>query len=327
MQIKLFFTFYLILSSFFLFGQSEEYEVREISSNFFENRKLELDNINKDSLDVKKALKLLYPGRYYEETQERGNDIYEDNFMAWSCKKCAEESFDIGDGEISEFPFQNNYTQIIGFTKYRQNNNSYILLGFSTFHSVPASGRYSHGILGLAVFKKNSSNKWELTNFTPNVCGQGSFGRAHFPSETTQISNNFNAFVLTGGNANGVSTDEIINGVNNFRVYAEIDNKIQEVINIEDGRCYTMYENRKKFGSNWETKIIPQLNSISGYPNIELITSGTYDKTVGEYYTPKVKELERYTNLSKYKFEWKRVYEFINNHYEISESKIKIISK
>jgi hypothetical protein len=255
----------------------EEYNIdadtvddRFIPYNFFKRQNLTLPAVD-NQLDSITALKALFPGRFFKDFEYSENA----NVIFWICDACPEVKlatnyFSIdGKPEMYEFPdgFA-NFTHVIGTLTYIEKNTLHKAIFFSTAADYPGSGRFSGGILGIAIFKKNASG-WSLTAFSPHVATEGSFSTAHTPQKVIHAGNH-TFFELAGGNANGAGASYLYREKFIFGLNANVPTLL---FHDADGACES-YDNRM---THWATNVLSDSNLLP-FPDLSLITTGFYSK-------------------------------------------------
>ena len=160
-----------------------------------------------------------------------------------------------------------NFTQITK-KQYFKNalNTEFCLVSFTTSNDYPAgNGRYSSGLLSLALFKKDKF--WKLENFNLLVNYQGVFSKA---STFDTIVGNY--IIINGGKANPdiwqIVDSEYVPRYSNL--YFIDLSTLKEILKIPCANCASIYKTK---GSSWSTTFFVQNNG-----NIKLFSKGKIDK-------------------------------------------------
>ncbi|MEI6823381.1 MAG: hypothetical protein WCL51_15730 [Bacteroidota bacterium] len=226
-----------------------------------------------DTFDAVKAMFKLFPA----PIDSNCLNYNEDNEVAyWICSKCPPKVYadnnDVYDTVSTDtIPYNFNFTSIVGNLKYKdKNGDSSCLLSFSTSREYPPCGRYTSGLLSMALFKK--TNCWRLVSFNPFVEFEGSFAMAQAPESVVVLPNKDEFFVMHGGYANGPPYDDYtpISG----SLYFYESNKCTMIIKIL--QAYK-FNNGYDFGSKWHSdfKITETKHDTI---NINVSTEGFIDK-------------------------------------------------
>lgn len=240
----------------------------EVADIIFSLPKLKQINFGNDSLSDSLVLYSLYAN--YESSIPFVDD--EDVFVSsWNCKTCNKQYLEnknetqASEYTIDTLPYFHNFSYITQKHYFKDTlGDEFCLISFSTSEGYPPCGRYSSGLLSLALFKKD--NYWKLENFNPFVNYQGKFNRA---STFDTIIDNW--IIINGGVANPdiwqVVDSKYVPYYTNLYF---IDLKtLTEKLLIEDFNCFSTYKTK---GSSWDGKY--KINPS----NIEILIDGEIDK-------------------------------------------------
>lgn len=262
-----------------------------IGYNFFKPQQQIILAGDGDDFDSLAALKALFPGHFYSMYD---ND--EANMVMWVCDSCPQVALDAKSfineesGVVTLPKTWANYTSVIGTLAYRDAGLSYRAVFFSTCDEYPGSGRFSPGILGMAIFQQNPGD-WYLQAFSPAVAAEGGFMSASPPQKVIKTAGQ-TFFILDGGNANGAGAaylyfDQYIFGLKNGVPV--------ELLHDFDATCEAYEETL----THWKTEL--QVSSSKAqFPDVDLVTTGNFDSTDQD-------ERQWWENLSW----WKALQEFL----------------
>ncbi len=287
-----------------------------IGYNFFKPQQIILAG-DGDDFDSLSALKALFPGRFYAMY-----DNNEANMVMWVCDICPQVALDAKSfineaSELVGFPSAwANYTTVIGTLAYSEAGLFYRAVFFSTSDDYPGSGRFSPGILGIAIFQQNPGD-WYLQAFSPHVAAEGSFKTAAAPKKVIKTPNQ-TFFVLDGGSANGAGAaylyyDQYIFGLKN--------GLLVELLHDFDATCQT----HEPTLMHWKTILQPAPTKAQ-FPDIDLVTTGNFDSTDKEEITwcenlSWWKALQEYlAGKPKTTFKMIRHYKYENDQYTLKET-------
>jgi hypothetical protein len=241
----------------------------------FDLDKLKQLDFGTDSLNADKVLFLLFPAPMNEDDPE----LSEWKTAAyWSCFSCLKREFvvfeDDEDAEKEMIPYDRNYTSGTNILYYRTGDQKERAVAcFSTSEMNDGTGRFTRGVLSIAHFEKQKGS-WKLISFNPFVNLQGSFTLAS-PIDAIKFDMNGNPFfIINGGEANGVSTEDywpLYQGL-----YVIDGETLTQIIHLQGASCK---ENGEAVGSIWDTEI-KEIKSIDGKV---LITTRTTGLLVKEY--------------------------------------------
>lgn len=135
-----------------------------------------------DPFDGMKALRALFPGKYYDLSEGK----YVNRFISWTCKSCATGSYnDVNEDGGQVFPYEEGVaTRLLAVLDFKDSaGGAYKLLAFQ--HSAyDADGmqtsRFTGGLLGLAKFTKTPRG-WLLRAYTPAIGAYGAFSSCPVP--------------------------------------------------------------------------------------------------------------------------------------------------
>lgn len=214
-----------------------EFPVREIARNFFDPWQYygAKDIFFKDDQDTTAILTRLFPGQLIE------NDAEEPfRQIGWICPACPKMLFDNDllydepDEKIA-FPFSGfNYTQLIGDRLVPPNKR---VMAFSTSERSDLSGRYSGGMLGMAILEK-TAGVWKLIRFAPAIDYQGRYS-ASIPPDTILSSGGQWLFPLVYRFPCGPPSTDYSPCWADFKLYATVEGCIKKVLEVKDFSCST----------------------------------------------------------------------------------------
>ncbi len=227
-----------------------------------------------DTLDAASILFRLYPAPFDSNSLDYVGDL---NVAYWNCPTCLPHIFiepnyyDDSSVYLDTLPYPTNFTTQLNKIAYTDENGiPSCLVSFTTSSDYPPCGRFSSGLLSLALFKK--LHDWKLVAFNPFVDFQGSFSSAHSPDTVLVLPAKDELFVLRGGIANGAPYEDYTPVEGNTYFYES--NNCNEVAVILNTDCFN---NGPDIGSNWGTVIsMSQLSSDAS--EIKLTTVGLIDK-------------------------------------------------
>ncbi|WP_300662513.1 DNA recombination protein RmuC, partial [Fluviicola sp.] len=244
-----------ILSFFLLFAcsfgsQAQESGMKKPKAISFDLEKMKQLDFGSGALDPDKILFKLFPAPMDEDDPET---VEWRSAAFWSCRGCEKRVFKVLDDEPEEetIPYERNYTVACGAYEFKTEDGiSRAIISFSTSDHNDGTGRFARGVLSVALFEKQN-NQWKLINFNPFVNLQGSFTLASgvdgvFASKHKKV-----YFLIHGGQANGVSTEEywpLYQGL-----YVIDPETLQEVFHLPSATCQ---ENGEALGTVWESELI-----------------------------------------------------------------------
>ncbi len=250
----------------------------------FDPDKLKQLDFGTDSLNADKVLFQLFPAPMNEDDPE----LSEWKTAAyWSCSSCwrgelytfEKDESDEGD-EKELIPYERNYTSCTSILYYKTKNSiERAVASFSSSEMNDGTGRFTRGVLSIAHFEKQNGS-WKLLNFNPFVNLQGSFTLASPVDEVFYDTKGKLFFVIHGGEANGVSTEDywpLYQGL--FLIDGE---SLSEVLHLKGASCQ---ENGEAVGSVWNTEITKIESGVFG-TNVEIKTTGLIVKEYN-WYLPK----------------------------------------
>jgi len=139
-----------------------------------------------DPFNANRALRRLFPGKWYDLGTRSG---YKDQIINWICPTCKTAIYadaNMQDGDTVRFPYSDGVaTRLINVFSYTDSSGKrYKIMSFN--HSAYdldgiQSGRFSGGLLGMAKFIRIDSG-WQLQIFQPAIGAYGSFSQAPAPT-------------------------------------------------------------------------------------------------------------------------------------------------
>ncbi|MNU74459.1 hypothetical protein D3C71_639610 [compost metagenome] len=235
----------------FSFGsRTQESEMKKPKVISFDLEKMKQLDFGSGALDPDKVLFLIFPAPMDEDDSET---IEWRTAAFWTCPSCEKKVFKVFDDEPEEetLPYDNNYTVANGVYEFTAEGGvSRAIVSFSTSDHNDGTGRFARGLLSVALFEKQN-NQWKLINFNPFVNLQGSFTLASGIDGVFVSRHKKAYFLIHGGQANGVSTEEywpLYQGL-----YVINPETLQEMFHLPGASCQ---ENGEALGTTWESEII-----------------------------------------------------------------------
>lgn len=241
----------ILLLFVFSFGShAQESEMKKPKAISFDLEKMKQLDFGSGALDPDKVLFQLFPAPMDEDDPEM---VEWRSAAFWTCPSCEKRVFKVFGDEPEEetLPYDRNYTIAGGVYEFTTESGvSRAIVSFSTSDHNDGTGRFARGLLSAALFEKQN-NQWKLINFNPFVNVQGSFTLASgidgiFASRHKKV-----YFLIHGGQANGVSTEEywpLYQGL-----YVIDPETLQEIFHLPGASCQ---ENGEALGTVWESEII-----------------------------------------------------------------------
>lgn len=240
----------VLLLVFSFESKSQEFEIRKPKVVSFDLEKLKQLDFGSGALDPDKILFQLYPAPMDEDDPEM---VDWRKAAFWACPTCEKRVFKTYDDEPEEatLPYDRNYTIANGVYEYTAENGlPRAVVCFSTSDVNDGTGRFSRGLLSVALFEKQN-NRWKLINFNPFVNLQGSFTLASAIDGVYPSKHKKTYFLIHGGQANGVSTEEywpLYQGL-----YVIDPETLKEIFHLPGASCQ---ENGEALGTVWESEIV-----------------------------------------------------------------------
>lgn len=246
---------------------SSNFSLSDLAENkSFNLQDLKQINFGTDSLSDSLVIYSIFGS---EENSNQLADTENEFVSAWKCTSCETHIFD-EPNEYNEnegytkdtLPYPQNFTKITQKQYFKDaNNNNVCLVSFSTSSDYPPCGRFSSGLLSLALFHKTDKH-WKLLNLNLFVNYQGSFSTAHTFNKIDK-----NWIIIKGGIATGPPFEDYSPVYSN---YYFIDLKtLTQKIYLEDIDCWN---NGKISGTEWTSNY-----SIEN-EQIKFIIEGKIDK-------------------------------------------------
>ncbi|XZF12658.1 hypothetical protein ACTHGU_12785 [Chitinophagaceae bacterium MMS25-I14] len=198
-----YFLFYLLLCAYLASGQKSTdgpLAITALRDTILVNRALLLPG----PFDGEKALRALFPGKYYDLSKRSG---YSNKLINWRCTGCTSKQYvDVNDDAAPPFPFSEGVaTRLINVMDLKDaNGGEYKMIAFN--HSAydedgMQTSRFTGGLLGLAKFAK-TENGWLLRSFQPAIGAYGAFSSCPSPKPLL-IGEDQYAFLLKHNNGPG----------------------------------------------------------------------------------------------------------------------------
>lgn len=240
----------VLLLLFSLKCHAQELELKRPKAISFDLEKLKQQDFGSGTLDPDKILFQLFPAPMDEDDPE----LVEWRTAAfWACPSCEKHVFKTFDDEPEEetLPYDRNYTVANGVYEFTtENGASRAVVCFSTSNVNDGTGRFSRGLLSAALFEKQGGH-WKLLNFNPFVNFQGSFTMASAIDGIYQSKHKKMYFLIHGGQANGVSTEDywpLYQGL-----YVVDPETLETIFHLPGASCQ---ENGEALGTVWESEIV-----------------------------------------------------------------------
>lgn len=253
------------------------------------------------SFDSIKALKALFPGKYYDLTKGSG---YANRLVSWKCPDCAASKYpDVNEVEDEpSFPFREGVaTRLINVINLKDaSGGRYKILAFN--HSVfdedgLQTGRFSGGLLGLAKFAQTDSG-WLMRSFQPAISAYGAFASCPKP-EALLIGDDQYAFLVRHVNGGGGGPFD-----GSFFVIAGANGKYSQVM----AAYRTGRSNTEEGQSNWASELTVPASRKKYFRDIVVTTSGTYVPHKYEEPLPVLAEQVKGIRSCKFRFTTTYVY-------------------
>lgn len=216
----------------------------------FDLEKLKQLDFGSGALDPDKLLFRFFPAPMDEDDPE----LVEWRTAAyWTCPTCTKQVYRTYGDEPEEetLPYDRNYTVANGVYEYQlESGVSRAVVCFSTSHVNDGTGRFSRGLLSVALFEKQQDH-WKLIHFNPFVNFQGSFTMASAVDGVYLSKHKKIYFLIHGGQANGVSTEDywpLYQGL-----YVLDPETLKEIVHLPSASCQ---ENGEALGTVWESELI-----------------------------------------------------------------------
>lgn len=294
------FTLFIILTATPARSQSDytDLGIKEVSSAVLNpGRTLLLP----DPFDSIKALKTLFPGKYYDLTQRSG---YDNKVVNWQCKTCKKQQYKDVNGmeEDPSFPYEDgvatrlikvmNLTDAAG-GRYKMlafNHSTYDADGFQT-------GRFSGGMLGLAKFTKTDSG-WLMRSFQPAIGAYGAFSSCPAPN-ALQIGEDQYAFLFRHNNGPGGGPFRA-----SYFLIAGANGKYSQVM----AAYSTDRTNTEPDESSWESTLSVPASSKKYFRDILITITGRYFANKEDEVLPDLAEKVKGVRSCNFRFTQRFVY-------------------
>lgn len=308
------FTLFMILAATPVHSQSydADLEIKEISNTAFTpGRTLLLP----DPFDSIKALKTLFPGKYYDLTKRSG---YDNKVVNWQCKTCkAQQYIDVnGLSEHPSFPYEDGVaTRLINVMNLTDAaGGRYKMLAFShSTYDVDGfrTGRFSGGMLGLAKFTKTDSG-WLMRSFQPAIGAYGAFSSCPAPGALL-IGEDQYAFLVRHNNGPGGGPFQV-----SYFLIAGANGKYSQVMTAYS----TDRTNTEQDESIWESKLSVPVSTKKYFRDIVITTSGRYFANKEEDVLPELAEKIEGIRSCNFRFTKRFVYSAAKGYEDIGAENI-----
>lgn len=198
----------------------------------------------------------------------------------WSCTSCPRQRFkDVfyadGDTTYFEFPYDKNFTHLIGDDTFRSAQGElYRLLSFSTAADHPGTGRYSLGVLSNVVLRLIPGRFWQVMCFNLASDANGMWDNAQHPNRLVWSDNAGRAlFLLQEHHPCGPVIEAYYPCFQSKTLFLYDGKAFYKVLSLPDTECHNFGISDAR-GSEWasELHVIPQK---TGMPLIEWSMRGS----------------------------------------------------
>jgi len=191
------------------------------------------------------------------------------------------------------------------------------IISFSTSSHYPPCGRFSDGLLSLALLKKETH--WKLIAFNTFADYQGHFSTADPVSSVIVLPKKDELFVVECGFANGVPIEDYTPIGGNLYLYESLS--CTQILKILNSFCFN--NGFANLGSKWDTKITIS-DTQSDTSIIKITTQGIIDKENVWYVPLELSEMEMdstvYDNFPKiFNFEIIHYYAYCNGKIALTD--------
>lgn len=220
-------------AEFGVLGQQYTARPKKIKPNFYNPAAIALGH----PLDVQEALRVLYPGSYYQMPDPNSaKDTFK--LVEWACPGCPAKLLNGWIvGEKVRFPLaddnQTRWKDSVHFVDDSGRQN--VFLSFSTTANqegedfIP-SGRFTCAFMGLAWFKL-VGDKWMLQAFSPGVGCYGAFQTLPDIQVIQLGKNNYGCMLVnSNGGAGGPYMGDL-------HVFAPVQKQFKEVLQVDNVEC------------------------------------------------------------------------------------------
>lgn len=250
--------------------------VREIAGNFFDPWRYygEADIFFPDDADTATILTKLFPGQLIENDSD--DPLLQTGWTCPACPKILLDNdllYDQPDEKLG-FPFQGfNFTQLISDRLVTPDKR---VIAFSTSESSDLSGRFSGGVLGMAILEKTAGG-WKLTRFAPAIDYQGRYS-ASIPPDTILSSGNQLFFPLAFRFPCGPPSTDYSPCWTDFKLYATMGGSIKKLLEVKDFGCSTANSviHSPEWSSSWYFE-----SCSDTYCPLNILTVGRIEKNEG----------------------------------------------
>lgn len=254
--------------------------IRILPPGFLENTPdVRLLDAESDSAFAVAALWRLFPGSDLPSVRE---DREGEDMVAWACPDCPLRTFPSGWGwaadsteDVIAFPYEANFTAVLGTLRFRdQAGTEFILVSFNTAEDWLPSGRFTHGILGLALFERQD-RECLLRSFAPALDASGGFMRAFPPDTAWNAASKQPLFVINAFEPPGFAVLRYWPMYSQLRIYSVIAGKFERILLENDTECRNVWLDAP--GPHWVADF--SLEPASGdFPDLTITRRGRFEK-------------------------------------------------
>ena len=206
----LFFSFLFIQQVFPQSSPYVEIKLKNISDTVLGRRSLLLP----EPFDGYRAMRKLFPGRFYDRPREKKEDPFFSRLVSWECRSCVPKPYtDVNQDSAEPFPYKEGVaTRLLGMSDFSDAEGRQYKVVFFNHSQHDADGilmsRFTGGLLGLAKFVKTDSG-WRLLLFQPALAAYGAFSQSPVP-QTVKLGEGQYGFLVDhiNGGAGGPYWDD-----------------------------------------------------------------------------------------------------------------------
>lgn len=254
---------------------------RVLPADFLEKTpRLHIPCSESDSTLAVESLWRLFPGSDLPSVRE---DTEGEAVSAWACPGCAQRRFPSGWGFEEDgtedsivFPYQTNFTTILQPLRFQgQNEAEFLLVSFNTAEDWLRNGRFTYGILGLALFERQGGECF-LRAFAPALDASGRMMRALAPDTVWNPTSKQPLLVLNAFQEPGLSMLDYWPMYAQLRVYTLIGGKFERILLEDDTECMNWSDVP---GSVWSSTLALDPNG-GDFPDLTITRRGRFEWNV-----------------------------------------------